>query len=68
MIPGYKAIRQGAKTGYEEYKKLSYAQTFLDKPGQSWTNIQQGYGKILGVDRLSAEGKKQLTNLFFSQR
>lgn len=60
LIPGYKAIRQGAKTGYEEYKKLSYAQTFLDKPGQSWTNIQQGYGKILGVDRLSAEGQKAI--------
>lgn len=60
LIPGYKAIRQGAKTGYEEYKKLSYAQTFLDEPGQSWTNIQQGYGKILGVDASLAEGQKAI--------
>ncbi len=60
LIPGYKAVRQGAKTGYEEYKKLSFAQTFLDKPGQSYNKIQEGFAKILNVSSSTSDGAKAI--------
>jgi hypothetical protein len=61
LIPGYKAVRQGAKSAHEEYQKLSFAQSFLDKPGTNWNKIQEGFGKILGADKATTEGA-QLIN------
>jgi hypothetical protein len=61
LIPGYKSVRQGAKTAHEEYQKLSFAQSFLDKPGTNWNKIQEGFGKILGADKATTEGA-QLIN------
>jgi hypothetical protein len=61
LIPGYKAVRQGAKSAHEEYQKLSFAQSFLDKPGYNWNKIQEGFGKILGADKATTEGA-QLIN------
>lgn len=58
LIPGYKAVRQGAKTAHEEYQKLSFAQSFLDKPGTNWNKINDGFAKILGADKATTEGAK----------
>jgi hypothetical protein len=60
LIPGYKAVRQGAKSAHEQYQKLSFAQSFLDKPGTNWTEIQKGFGKILGVDRATPSGARAI--------
>ena len=58
LIPGYKAVRQGAKTAHEEYQKLSFAQSFLDKPGTNWNKINDGFAKILGADKATTEGAR----------
>ena len=56
LIPGYKAVRQGARSAHEEYQKLSFAQTFLDKPGHNWSKIQEGFEKILKTNKNTPEG------------
>jgi hypothetical protein len=58
LIPGYKSVRQGAKTAHEEYQKLSFAQTFLDKPGTDWNKIQEGFEKILKTNKFTPEGAR----------
>lgn len=58
LIPGYKSVRQGAKTAHEEYQKLSFAQTFLDKPGTNWNKIQEGFEKILKTNKSTPEGAR----------
>ena len=64
LIPGYKAVRQGAKSAQNEYKKLSLAQSFLDNPGQNWSQITKGFGKIIGVSEASADGARQINDMF----
>lgn len=64
LIPGYKAVRQGAKSAQNEYKKLSLAQLFLDNPGENWSQITKGFGKIIGVSEASADGARQINDMF----
>ena len=58
LIPGYKSVRQGAKSGLDEYKKLGIAQKFLDESGRfdPTTAIQ----KILGPNATALEASDAL--------
>ena len=60
LIPGYKALSAAARTGHNEYKKLSFAQQFIDNPGNNYSQIRQGFSKILGVSEDSTLIDKSL--------
>jgi hypothetical protein len=60
LIPGYKALSSAAKTGHNEYRKLSFAQQFIDTPGNNYNQIRRGFSKILNVSENSTEIDKAL--------
>lgn len=56
LIPGYKSVAAAARTGRDQYRQLSLAQSILDNPTAANVNrVRHGFKSILGSGKTNAE-------------